>query len=292
MARSSETEILRMERKLQLRRKNVSERRSSDISLDMPEYSGFSFGEGKKTQFVYFYIHGPDNGMELQLSIISLKKNFPGSFRVTVIGEKPSWYDGHHIPSPRFKGIRDHAARMPFRDTQSKIIACANSDEIDEEFVWIMDDLIMLKPTTIAEMRVPRYDPWYRVNKKTTWHQLISHTFAALKKHGRPNLQYGTHLAHVFTKTNLRVMFDKYGFPGTLLLFEILYQNEYRNPEEAVPYGETWNGVKYPQFLKRLLRPATRQQLDAIDANFLNWQSKCWNTTMKLFLTNKFSEDQ
>lgn len=290
MARSSEAEIRRIERRIRFRRESVSNRRSNDISLDMSEYSGFSFGDGKKTQFVYFYIHGPDCGMELQLSIISLKKNFPGSFRVTIVGDKPKWYDGHHIPSPRFKGIRDHAARMPFRDTQSKIIACANSDEINEEFVWIMDDCYMMKPTTIEEMRVPRYDPWYRVNTKTIWHQLIRHTFVALDKHGKSQLQYGTHLPHVFTKTNLLEMFSTYGFPGTLLLFEILYQNTYHAPSDAVPYGETWKGIKHQQFLKRLLRPATRQQLDAMDANFLNYTSKCWNPTMKLWLQQRFDK--
>lgn len=239
-------------------------------------------------QFVWFHVPGPDNSAELRFSISSVQKNFVGDARITVVGEKPQWYDGHCIPVKQFKGVRDHTARMPYRDTQSKIMKCAVSDEIDEEFVWIMDDCYMMKPTSISDMRIPRYDPWYRVNTKTTWHQLIRHTFAALQKHGRPNLQYGTHLPHVFSKTKLRAMFEAYQFPGSLLLFEILYQNAYHTQDEAVPYGETWQGVKYPQFLKRLLRPATRQQLDAIDANFLNYQSKCWNPTMKLWLQQRF----
>lgn len=238
-------------------------------------------------QFVWFHVNGPDSSAELRFSISSVQKNFVGDARITVVGEKPQWYDGHCIQLKQFKGIRDHTARMPYRDTQSKIMKCAVSGEIDEEFVWIMDDCYMLKPTTIKELRVPRYDPWYRVNTKTMWHQLIRHTFAALQKRGMPNLQYGTHLPHVFSKTKLRDMFETYQFPGSLLLFEILYQNSYHAPEEAVPYGETWQGVKYPQFLKRLLRPATRQQLDAIDANFLNYQSKCWNPTMKLWLQQR-----
>jgi len=146
----------------------------------------------------------------------------------------------------------------------------------------------MLKPTTIKEMRTPRYDPWYKINVKATWHQIIRITFAALGKQGKSQLQYGTHLPHVLTKTNLRSMFETYGFPGQLCLFEILYGNTFHNPKDAVPYGANWQGVEYPMFLKRLLRPMTRQQLDTIDANFLNYQAKVWNTTTKLWLQQRF----
>jgi hypothetical protein len=239
-------------------------------------------------QFVYFYVQAPDSGEELRLSMASVRKNFAGTPTFLVVGQKPPWYDGPLIPMKQFFGIRDAPARMPFRDTQKKIMVCATSELVDEEFVWMMDDTFMMKPTTIEDMRVPRYDPWYRVNVKAVWHQCIRVTFAALKKHGKPNLQYGTHLPHVFMKTNLQAMIAEYEFPTQLLLFEILYGNTFHNPEEAIPYGETWQGVTYPRFLKRLLRPATRQQLEALDVNFMNYCSKCWNPTMKLFLRQRF----
>jgi len=240
------------------------------------------------TQFVYFYVQAPDNGEELRLSIASVRKNFVGEPSFIVIGEKPPWYDGQHIPLKQFTGIRDNPARMPFRDTQHKIMHVASSDLIEEEFVWIMDDCYMLKPTTIKEMRTPHYDPWYRINTKTTWHQLLKITFAAMAKRGKSQLQYGTHAPHIFTKTNLRSMFVEYDFPRSLLLFEVLYCNHFHDPQLAVPYGAKWNGVEYPMFLQRLLRPMTRQQLETIDANFINWQAKVWGTTMKMFLTSRF----
>lgn len=240
------------------------------------------------TQFVYFYVQAPDNGEELRLSIASVRKNFVGEPSFIVIGEKPPWYDGKHIPLKQFTGIRDNPARMPFRDTQHKIMHAVSSDLINEEFVWIMDDCYMLKPTTLDEMKVPRYDPWYKINVKATWHQIIRITFAALGKQGKSQLQYGTHLPHVFTKTNLRSLFDMYGFPGQLCLFEILYGNTFHNPKAAVPYGANWQGVEYPMFLKRLLSPMTRQQLENVDANFLNYQAKVWNTTTKLWLRQRF----
>ena len=240
------------------------------------------------TQFVYFYVQAPDHGEELRLSIASVKTHFVGDATFLVIGEKPAWYDGPHLPLKQFTGIRDNPARMPFRDTQHKNMVAAGSDLVEEEFVWIMDDCFMLKATTLDEMRILHYDPWYRINVKTTWNQLIRITFAALSKHGKSQLQYGIHGPHIFTKTNLRAMFQKYDYPQSLLLFEILYQNEYSEPQNAVPYGANWQGVEYPMFLKRLLRPMTREQLEAIDSNFLNYQARVWNTTMKMFLLSRF----
>ena len=241
-------------------------------------------------QFVYFYVRAPDKGEELRLSMASVRKNFVGTPSFVVVGEQPPWYDGAMIPMKQFLGIRDSPARMPFRDTQKKIIECSVNPMIEDEFVWIMDDCYMMKPTTIQQMRTPRYDPWYRINVKTVWHQLIRITFACLKKNGKSNLQYGTHLPHVFVKEKLREMIRQYDFPNQLLLFEILYGNMYHNASEAIPYGETWQQVKYDNFLKRILSPMTRNQLEAIDANFINYQSKCWNSVMKLFLKQRFDE--
>lgn len=243
------------------------------------------------TQFVFFNVLGPGNGLELKLSIASVKQNFIGEPIFTVIGEKPAWYDGHFIPMKKFTAIRDVSTRMAFRDTQHKIMECAKHPEIDEQFVWIMDDCYMLKPTSIEEIGRFRYDPWYRRNNRRDWHQLIGKTFDALAAAGRSTLQAGTHLPHVFEKEKLTEMFGRYGFPKNLLLFEILYENTWKNAAEAIPYGGNWKGVQYPQFLRRLLRPASIKELNAIDANFLNYQSNVWQSTMRDWLKMQFTEE-
>jgi hypothetical protein len=246
--------------------------------------------EKKMTQFVWFYVPGPDNGLELRLSMASVRKNFPDEAKITVVGDKPPWYEGHFIPVRQFSGVGDSHSRKPFRDTQHKIMQCAVHPEIDEQFVWIMDDCYMLKPTPIEAIGQFRYDPWYRRNNRRDWHQLIGKTFDALVAAGRPTLQAGTHLPHVFEKAKLTEMFGRYGFPKNLLLFEILYENTWQNAAEAIPYGGSWKGVQYPQFLRRLLRPATIKELNAIDANFLNYQSNVWQATMRDWLMMQFSE--
>ena len=234
------------------------------------------------TQFVWFWVPGPDNGLELELSIRSVERNFKGKAKITVVGTKPSWYTGHFIDVPPFKGIREAITRRPFRDTQHKIMQCVNHPEIDEKFVWIMDDVYLLKPTSLAELATPRHDPWYKVNNKTVWHQQIRITFAALAKHGKSKLQYGTHLPHVFEKENLRECFAQYDYPRQLLLFEILHGNHIHNHESAIPYTG---------FLKRLLKPVSHQKLDMIGENVLNYQSRVWNSTMRDWLKEKFPEE-
>ena len=231
-------------------------------------------------QFVWFYITGPDNGFELRKSILSVQRNVPGDSRITIIGEKPSWYTGHHLKTQAVR-MRVPTGHLPFRDTQSKLVHAVNSSEIDEHFVWMMDDVYFLKQTSINEICRPIHDPWYRVNTKTIWHQLIRITFAALQKHDRSNLQYATHLPHFFEKEKLREMFATYDYPKTLLLFENLYRNHFDDPAKAIPYTG---------FLKRLLVPLPVGALHGITENVLNYQSKCFTPQMKSFLEEKFPE--
>lgn len=238
-------------------------------------------------QFVWLYVHGPDNGFELRHSIRSVIQNFDGEAKVMVIGDKPDWYTGPyiHVDRMRRRGVPQRAA---FLDTQNKIVIASNHPEIDDEFVWIMDDVYLINRTTTGDLSVPRYDPWYQ-SGRTEWHRRISATFQALRSKGRPNMQAGTHLPHVFRKQKLVECFREYDYPRHLYLFEILYFNHYN--DTAIPYGENLNGVQYPQFLRRLLkRPRREADLDAtaFHSNVLNYQSTCLCNVMKKWLQKRF----
>lgn len=231
-------------------------------------------------QFVWFYITGPENGFELRKSILSVQRNLPGNHQITIVGDAPSWYDGHHIRVAPVR-MRVPTGHLAFRDTQNKLVQSSKHPEINDSFIWMMDDVYFLKTTTIEQIAQPIFDPWYRVNTKTIWHQLIRITFAALQKQGKSNLQYATHLPHLFEKEKLREIFEVYDYPKTLLLFENLYRNHFEDPSKAIPYTG---------FLKRLLVPLTLAQLNEIDEHVLNYQSKCFTPQMKAFLEAKFPE--
>lgn len=233
-------------------------------------------------QFVWFWIPTPDNGEELRHSMRSVVKHFQGEVKTTVIGDKPFWYCGHHIPCPMIlRNRRERSESQPFRDTQHKITIAANHPEIDEQFIWIADDTYLIRPTSFEDLVTPRFDPWYRERNRSEWHRNISLTFRALKERGYPALQYGTHLPHLFEKPKLLEMFAEFDFPRRMLLFEILYSNRFR--EYSIPY---------PPFLHRLQRPQTIDQLNAAAevSNVLNYVSTCWRTTMKQWIESRFSE--
>lgn len=233
-------------------------------------------------QFLYFWVPTADGGQELKLSMRSVVKHFQGEAKITVIGDKPSWYRGHHIPCPRIaRNRRERADAHPFRDTQHKIIVAANHPEVDEQFIHIMDDVYLLRPTTFDDLNTPRFDPWYRQKHRREWHRLISATFNALKERGYPSLQAGTHLPHVFRREELLKMFAEFDCPKRLLLTEILHSNRFRE-----------NHIPYPPFLHRLQRPQTVQQLNAAAevSNVLNYVGNCWRTTMKQWIQSRFPE--
>jgi hypothetical protein len=233
-------------------------------------------------QFVWFWIPSLDNGQELRLSMRSVVKHFQGEVKTTVIGDRPSWYRGHHIPCPRIpRNKRERSDSHPFRDTANKIVVAANHPEIDESFVWIMDDVYLLRQTSFEDLNTPRFDPWYRENRRREWHRLISATFSALKEKGYPNRQAGTHLPHLFLKTNLKQMFEEFDFLKRLLLFEILYSNRFH--KDAIPH---------PPFLVRYQRQPTMQQLNqaAEVSNVLNYVGNCWRTTLRNWVQSRFPE--
>lgn len=239
-------------------------------------------------QFLWFYVPGPDNGNELRYSIRSVVENFQGEAKITVIGERPNWYSGHFIQCPQ-NVKRAKRERDAFLDTQHKIVVASQHPEIEDEFVWIMDDVYILQPVTIDDLKIPRHDPWYKVKSAKLWHRLIAETFKALQKHGKTNHQYGTHLPHHIEKQRLIDLFQLYDYPKNLYLWEILYGNHYRS--DPCPYGSTWQGVQYPQFLKRLLRrPRKIKELHDVTAGafVLNYQSACYGKIMQAFLESKF----
>lgn len=237
-------------------------------------------------QFVWFYVPAPDNGMELRLSMASVARHFTGIPKFVVIGERPSWYDGHFIPLPR-KTIREveNFDVLPFRDTQNKLVHAVSSSEVDQKFCWIMDDVFLLKPTSIEDLETPRIDPWYRAGTRE-WHRRIGDTFGALKNNGYTTHQYATHLPHVFEKPKLQQMFDEFDYPNRLLIFENLYGNMFR--KDPIPYTG---------FLRRLLRlsagssAARMVLLDGIQENVLNYQATVWNKVMSDWMQERFLRD-
>jgi hypothetical protein len=235
-------------------------------------------------QFVWFHVPGPDDSGELRYSIRSVTTNCAECHRVTVIGDKPKWYTGHHIPHKRItRPKRVSQPMMKYEDTNEKMILAASHPEIDREFCWMMDDQYFLQSVSVEELKTPRFDPHYRVKSGRSWHQMIRKTFAALTKRGYGTLQYGTHLPHVFEQEKLREMFVEFEYSANVLLSEIVYGNRYR--VDAIPYTSD-------NFLKRLQAPHPVRSLDKIatENKVLNHLGRIWQSSIRKWIPTRFPD--
>jgi len=83
--------------------------------------------------YVYIYREGP--GDELRYSIRSLAKNAPEG-RVWLVGGKPEWFNGPHIPVKAVGG--------KFKNISECYFVIARCEEISESYVLMNDDFFVM----------------------------------------------------------------------------------------------------------------------------------------------------
>lgn len=83
------------------------------------------------------YICRSGDNEELRYSIRSMVKNYPHD-NIWVVGDKPSWYTGNHIPVKQSK--------TKYENAQNNLKAIVQSDEISKRFVIVNDDFYVIRP--------------------------------------------------------------------------------------------------------------------------------------------------
>jgi len=225
-------------------------------------------------QFVWPYWHGGACGDELRFSIRSVETNYRGQSKITIVGDRPEWFRGHVIPCPRISA--DNANR-PYRDMLNKMWVMATHPEIDTDFVWMMDDVYLLKPVTWDDLDVPRAWRWHP-SKGNSWQRRKTNTMAALQARGKTQYDYATHLPHTVERAKLRDLFDIYKLRENTMLWEVLYGNEYRSR----PWGTR-------PFFARLTSARSVQEVEraAGGASIINHYAECWTPAMRQFLADR-----
>ena len=186
--------------------------------------------------FVWVYYHNAAKNDELRFSMRSVLANFKGTAKISLVGDAPPWYCGHHIPVERVAGPNNYRT---FRDSFNKVLTAANSPEIENDFVWCMDDVYFLNPFTEEQLRQPRH--MGRICERTAarlkgnkWQRLKRRT---AERVGLGCFDYATHLPHVLNQERFLAMVDKYNMPQELYIWEILYGHEYyKNPVHYSPF--------------------------------------------------------
>jgi hypothetical protein len=221
-------------------------------------------------QFVWPYWHAGASADELRWSIRSVETHYNGEAKITIIGDRPPWYRGHVIEQARV----EPQGNRGFRDMLAKMWTMASHPQIDSEFVWMMDDVYLIKPTTWDELDTPRATRWVE-DRRNSWQRRKSNTMQALRANGRTNYDYATHLPHTVEKNKLRQLFTEYNLHQNTYLWEVLYGNVYR--------GKPWHPKP---FFARITDRLTPEQLQArtADANVMNHTAGAWCPAIRDYL--------
>lgn len=230
-------------------------------------------------QFVWTFWHAGAKEDELRWSIRSVRSCCEVS-KITVVGDRASWYTGHLIHKPKIPETKDHNSN----DVISKIETISNHPEIDETFVWMMDDIYFLNKCTTEELAIPRasFEHVSLANlTRKKWKSLKKNTNLALSEKGYSTYDYATHLPHVISKEKLRKVFSEFNvkFP---YLWEVLYGNMFRStPIDCLP------------FLHRQSAPVTLQDLTRASEQSVvlnHGNRKGWTLELREWLQNRYPE--
>jgi len=216
------------------------------------------------THFVYVYVSQGVMWEELYRSIQSLHKFYQGPKKIFVVGDKPRVNGVIHIPHSRVKGVLLPKAA----DSIAKLKLIANHKQINENFVYMYDDIIILKSCTEKDFRKTRaidlvtspglyFKPGSDTSAK--WRSLFMRTMTILNKHGRPMWNYETHLPRWFNKEKILEVIKKYDLEHLgkkQMLFASLYYNTLEDrPFETLKENENVKAGIYaphePKWLQR-----------------------------------------
>lgn len=169
------------------------------------------------------YICRSGENEELRYSIRSMVENFPHD-EIWVVGGKPSWYVGNHIPVAQ--------GRIKYENAQNNLKAIVESEAISEQFVIVNDDFYAIKPIkkiyNFASGTLHKKLESYSARHPSSYYtNLIMLTYKKIKQmHGEDfiPIDYDIHVPMVYEKSKLKPLI-KY-----TLLWRSLYGNTYNVP--------------------------------------------------------------
>jgi hypothetical protein len=188
---------------------------------------------------------------EIEYSMRSVKQNFQGDARLFVVGDKPEVsMDFIHIPGyPRYTehpskraGYRQHV------DQYYKKLAMVESDEIEDNFALMYDDIFMLKPFDEDELKIN----WARAEVKVidsylrspgrmgdlSYKEIWRATYEGIKlmrdMQGLPTYDWETHTPRYFNKEKLKWVLSKSDFIGNPRIISAIYDGLYAENTQII----------------------------------------------------------
>lgn len=260
----------------------VSQKKKTAASPEMktaasPEMTAAS----PEMTFAWVYWKGSQND-ELRWSIRSVLKNYEGKANILVVGDKPKWYSGEHIPVKRAK----KQPRRGFRDVLNKIHRICTGDEVPESFVWMMDDIYFVNTVTFSDLKKHYYHGSQHsrrvstVKHKNGWQELKRISFLEAEKAGMPTYDFCTHLPHVLQKSRFLETWDKFNLKDRTLQWEILYGAMHFRKRST-----------YKGFFRRIKSRENGQKLvGGTKKKIINNSNGGWKEPLRAYLWNKFPD--
>jgi hypothetical protein len=228
-------------------------------------------------QFIIPYFHQEARSDELRWCIRSIHANYLGQAHVTLIGDKPDWFVGHHINKPRLKP----QSFRRYRDSLSKIDMIRYSPDIDASVMWCMDDCYFLKPFNRDDFAQGRLNNRKPGLGSDDWNVMLRLTAEAQIKAGLQQLDFSCHLPQMINRERWHEMFERFGLAKQPLVWESMYGAMFAaDPQPHKGFMLRWQGPKQ----------VDKHQDSLSRAWMLNHTHEAWNGSLRSWLAEKFPE--
>ena len=238
-------------------------------------------------QFVWVYWHRGAQEDELRWSIRSVLKNYQGDATIMVVGDKPPWYTGPHIPIKRIRG----AFQRAFRDSLNKLTEAVKRPEIESQFVWMMDDIYLVQGVSEQDIKTRYFQSVLgdsfisrSIDPSRQWQSIKQNTCKALKREGFQLRDYATHLPQFIEKSKFQKIVNRFSVRPSnpsLVLWEMIYGNVY--PAISKPVGNV-------RFRSLNPLPSNQWKAGASKSKFLNNGNRAWNNELRSVLVELLPE--
>ena len=155
----------------------------------------------------FVYICKPGDNEELRYSIRSVLYSFPDA-KIWVVGGKPNWYSGNHIPV--------NQNHHKYANAINNLQAICDSYDISEEFVLMNDDFFIIKKIDTINhfyngLLSTKINKYTKITGSSMYIKKLILTRTRLIEYGIDNpLDYELHIPMVMEKQKLKNIIMKY----------------------------------------------------------------------------------
>lgn len=166
----------------------------------------------------FVYICKDGHNEELRYSIRSVMASFPDA-KVWLVGGKPEWYKGNHIP------IQQKSAK--YINAINNLKAICSSSEITEEFILMNDDFYIIENINCIEtfhggLLLDKINLYKKITKQSGYISKLEKTYTKLTDLGISSIfDYELHVPMTMEKQKLKTVLRH----GSEFLWRSMYGN-------------------------------------------------------------------